>query len=204
MPNLKDDIEKVENKSIEFYKGALEKFVIDKKGALQIDKSELDKYIAVFSLYICSSDNAYKYNLPFLRHQHNKFVAFLHSASGKCDLLRKIVQELRKSPIIMKFSKEKTQGKVTISINDFLVSDLSESITFHKAFSILGAERRSKDNMLTILYDNNGIKRLRTCKVLVNMDSNNIVNYDEIIRLAENVIDTHKTGIGGMPEDGDT
>lgn len=197
-------ISKNDKDSIEYYKDILKAFVIDQSEALPTSDQEINKYIAAFSLYIRNSDSAYRYNLPYLTYQHNKFVVFLRNARYKCDLLRNAVCELRKSPNILSYlnNKEKETNKITISINDFFVSDLNGIINFHEAFSINGAERHNSDNLFTIQYESNGTRRLRTCKIPVASDNTHTIDYTKFIQLVEKIIGVCNVGLGGSSNEG--
>lgn len=194
MTNQRDVLENVEHETVEYYKRALKRIVIDKKSTFPLPSSDLDEYIAVFSLYMRSSNEAYKYNLPYLSHQHKKFWSFLKSAIGKYDLFCTILMGIKKAATIQQFIKENPQEsrKVIISLNDFFISDLSGVLDFHEAFSISGAERLPKYDVLTIQYIIDGKKKIRLCRNLINTDKNEI-NIDKIVDLTEKVIGINRT-----------
>ena len=80
------DIEntEVERKSnLDFYKDMLKSYIFSSTEQPKISKTDMEKYIAIFSLYLCSSNEAYKYNLFYLNNQHESYVSFLALAQKK-------------------------------------------------------------------------------------------------------------------------
>lgn len=199
MTNSNDLIQEKGNEGIDFYKNALKDFVMDNQLTPRIKDFDLDKYIAVFSLYMHYNNDAYRYNLPYLSYQHKKFEAFLVSASSKCELLRNITESIRNSAVIQQFVKESFQEAATVKIclNDFLVLDLMGTISFHERFSFPGAERNSKDDVLTVLCND----RAWSCKVPANIKSTAQNKYSPIVKMVEKALGLDKEEIGGVTED---
>ena len=140
----------------EIYKSLLKSYILDGCFLPQISEDELAKYIAVFSLYLRHSNEAYKYNLPYLSHQHKGYASFLLSASKKAEKLRDIISHIKKSEVIRKVIENNSEvideEKIIVSLNDFLSATLSENIDFHKSFSLSGANRRKENDIITIEY----------------------------------------------------
>lgn len=134
----------------------LKSYILDPRGLPQLTEAELERYIAVFSLYLRHSNEAYKYNLPYLSHQYKGYASFLISASRKAEKLLNIVSHIKQSETIIKIVNGAhgviEDKRIIVSLNDFLTATLSESIDFHKAFSVSGATRKEENDIITIEY----------------------------------------------------
>ncbi len=146
------DIERRSN--VDYYKDLLKSYILGSDTLPQIPETEMERYIAVFSLYLRHSNEAYKYNLPYLGNQHKSFVAFLTSAPGKAEKLLNIIKSINKSEAVRKLidNNAKFKEELSVSLNDFLSADLSENIDFHRSFSLSGATRRKEEDLITIEY----------------------------------------------------
>lgn len=146
------DIELKSN--VDFYKDMLKSHVLGSNPLPQIPEAEMERYISVFSLYLRDSNEAYKYNLPYLNNQHKGYLAFLISAPKKAEKLLYIIKSVNESEVIKKIidNNDIAKDEISISLNDFLSADLSEKIDFHKSFSLFGATRRKEDDLITVEY----------------------------------------------------
>lgn len=146
------DIEKKTN--VDFYKDMLKSHILGSNPLLQMPKSDMERYIAVFSLYLQHSNEAYKYNLPYLSHQHNGYATFLISAPKKAEKLLEIIKNIKKSDVIRMIidNNATIKEELTVSLNEFLAADLSGNIDFHRCFSLPGAIRRNEDDIISIEY----------------------------------------------------
>lgn len=146
------DIELKSN--VDFYKDMLKSHVLGSNPLLQISEADMERYISVFSLYLRDSNEAYKYNLPYLNNQHKGYLVFLISAPKKAKKLRCIIKSVNESEVIKKIidNNDIAKDEISISLNDFLSADLSEKIDFHKSFSLFGATRREEDDLITVEY----------------------------------------------------
>ncbi len=160
--------------TIEIYKNLLKSYIIERQLPLQQIQIEIEKYIAVFSLYLQNTNDAYKYNLPYLSHQNKRFASFLVSASQKNEELRHIIDNVKRSEDIKKHISDNIieEKDLEISINDFLTADLSGKINFHKSFLLSGAERANKKDIITIAYK----QQVRTVKIQESSKYEQIIN----------------------------
>lgn len=137
----------------DFYKKIIKTYILCERSMPQSIELDIERYISGFSLYLRHSNEAYKYNTPYLIEQNKHYVMFLKSASKKVEVLRKIVTFIKTSDYI-KISMNKNYSDIencmVISINDFLSAKLSGEIDFHQSFSLSGANRNSKSDIITI------------------------------------------------------
>lgn len=138
----------------DFYKDMLKSHVLGSDPLPQIPEAEMERYISVFSLYLRASNEAYKYNLPYLSNQHKGYFTFLISAPKKAKKLLNIIKSVNESEVITDIIDNNNIAKdeIILSLNDFLSADLSEKIDFHKSFSLFGAIRRKEDDLVTLEY----------------------------------------------------
>ena len=174
---------------IEFYENILRDYVVNRKLSFPFDSDILTKYIALFSLYVCKSNDAYLYNLPYISEQHKRFVHFLEIASQKYDILYKIIQKIKKESELLAFtySHNYKDDIISISLNDFLRSDLNGNIDLMDDFLISGAERNPQNDIITITYNFNDIIYTRTCNVF-NKHDKQTVNYDKILSALKEIL----------------
>lgn len=176
----------------EMYKNLLKSYILDGCSLPQIPEDELAKYIAVFSLYLRHSNEAYKYNLPYLSHQYKGYASFLLSASKKAERLRNIISHIKKSVAIRKIIENNSvvidEEEIIVSLNDFLSATLSRNIDFHKSFSLSGANRRKENDIITIEYK----QQVRTVK----LSSSNKSDLKRIISTVEKILNNSLEGGG--------
>lgn len=146
------DIEMKSN--IDFYRDMLKSYILGSNPLPQIPEAEMKRYIAVFSLYLRDSNEAYKYNLSYLSNQHKGYTDFLVSAPKKAKKLLNIIKSIKESEAIKKIidNNDMVKEEISVSLNDFLSADLSENIGFHRSFSLLGATRRKEEDLITVEY----------------------------------------------------
>ncbi|MEG0900405.1 MAG: hypothetical protein RSF40_11945 [Oscillospiraceae bacterium] len=176
------DVKKQSN--IDFYKNMLKSYILGNEALPQLTETEPERYIAVFSLYLRHSNEAYKYNLPYLSHQHKGYASFLISASKKAEKLHDIISCIKKSETIIRIIEDAhgviDDKNVIVSLNDFLTANLSESIDFHKAFSVSGANRKEENDIITIEYK----QQVRTVK----LSASNQTDLKKIISTVEKIL----------------
>ncbi|MEG1244380.1 MAG: hypothetical protein RSD17_06055 [Oscillospiraceae bacterium] len=176
------DIEKQSNS--DFYKDMLKSYILGDHALPQLTETELERYIAVFSLYLRHSNEAYKYNLPYLSHQYKGYASFLISASEKAERLRDVISHIINSETIIKIIEDANgvidDKKIIVSLNDFLTATLSGSIDFHKTFSISGANRKNENDIITIEYK----QQVRTVKLSTSKQS----DLKKIISAVEKIV----------------
>lgn len=140
--------------NIDAYRTMLKSHILGINPLPQIPETEIERYISVFSLYLRDSNEAYKYNLPYLSNQHRDYAAFLISAPKKVEKLLNIIKSINGSGAIKKIidNNDIAKDEISLSLNDFLSADLSEKVDFHRAFSLLGATRRKEEDLITLKY----------------------------------------------------
>lgn len=152
------DIENTEDErksNLDFYKDMLKSYIFSSMEQPKISEKDMEKYIATFSLYLCFSNEAYKYNLLYLNNQHKRYVSFLASAPQKAEKLLSIIKYLKTCESIVKLIEQTSsdlEKELTVSLNDFLTANLYEKMDFHKSFSLSGAVREKDKDIITIEY----------------------------------------------------
>lgn len=168
---------------IKFYMDMLELFVIEQYPI----PNDIDKYLAALSFYICNTDFAYKYNLPFLKENSDKFIAFIQSSRKKCELLKKIVIEIKKSSKVKKYLEKNKENmeKIYISINDFIISNLNGDIRFCKDIQMNGAIHNEIDDVITIKYQMQDMLKVRSSRMKY---KKSVIDFSYIRKLVESIL----------------
>lgn len=128
------------------------------KNVICNNKAEI--FVDAFSSFICASDDAYKYNYPFLIEQFKNFSTFEKQAREKVNILLKINESLKSSSVIMSHA---CKDNIEISLNDFLTLNSLKGISLCDNFSSEGA--KSKENVLTIRFYINDRQYLRILRL---------------------------------------
>lgn len=190
------DIELKSN--VDFYRDMLKSHVLGSNPLPQIPEAEMERYISVFSLYLRDSNEAYKYNLPYLSNQHKGYITFLISAPKKAEKLLSIIKSVNESEFIKKIidNNDIAKDEISISLNDFLSADLSEKIDFHRSFSIFGATRRKEDDLITVEYRQqvrvvklSGVKKSDLKKIMSVVEK---ILSNSLNREVTDIVDTEK------------
>ena len=184
--------EGINNNCMKFYRDALNNLIINK------DKEpDIRQHIAAFSMYMSFNNEAYKYNVPYLCEQHEKFIMFLDSSFEKHKRLTEVVVAIKASTVIQEYIKKNPQEvkSIKICLNDFFQSDLNKVISFYEPFSISGAVRKPQDDIITVLYKGS----VRSCKLASKQED----RYSQIVEMIKEILDIYKES-GGTSQDGNT
>lgn len=198
MDKKNKNIEEKEN-VYDFYKDTLLKFIINSISEPKNSEAnkEMENLIHAFSLFIVKSNSAYNYNLSFIPYQFKEFTSFLDCAKQKYDLLLHVVAKIKKSDKINNYlqNNRNESMNVSITINEFLVSNLNEKVDLCENFSINRAMCQPKEDIFTIEYKSDKTKIVRAKKVNFkykrNQETNKaieIIDFTPLIKLIEEVV----------------
>lgn len=109
---------RTDENQMDFYKKALEEVVSPNTN------NDFDKYISALSLYLSSGSSDYKYNVTYLRREHEKFRKFIELSDEK---IKKII--LIKDVLKDIFIREKLGlDSAFLLVDDFWIIGLNESV----------------------------------------------------------------------------
>lgn len=164
----------MDNNQFNHYKTELESVILDEK-LHPNNNPDIEKYINLLSLYMKYSNDAYKYNLPYLGLEYEKFKAFLNSAIKKVTILKQIVYKIR----LIDEVKQQPNLPLSIEIDSFLVANLNNEIHFAEPFSLVDAEQ--KNSLVTIALG----QKVRTFKVEYLEDDQ---KHNEVVKLIKDLL----------------
>lgn len=188
---MEQQIKSFSDDKIEYYKRALLSIVKSEELHNYINKDSINVIILAFSFYICNTDSAYKYNLPFLIYQFNKMKKFVEGAIKKYKNLNEVISKILDYKNISDFLLRNPEFKkcISITINDFLIETLEKEINFLKKPNFSGADRKEINDIYTIRYTKDGQTKLITCKIKFledKKDFTQIIQYTETLLKLKN------------------
>ena len=158
-------------------------------------------FITVFSYLIYLNDESYKYNVPYLPEQYEKFKSFIKKAHEKRLMLKNVAERIKHEKEILDFLNN--DKKIIISINDFLEFEcskksISEEIRFCGEPSINRAKIDKKDSIFTVKYydNNNSLKELKTYQYQLFADEVKEIEENNIslIKIVKNILGMDENG----------
>lgn len=139
-----------------YYKSILKQFILDQNELKPIDRSYIERYIQLLSLFLSKGNPDYKYNYTYLIDMNEKLSKFIYNSKLKEKALRSLSIKIYND-----FKKLKLNTlNIVVSVDNFIQINEKNEVEIVDNYSISNAKIDIKESIITISDINNKNKNV--------------------------------------------